>query len=377
MQASAETDTTKLPKERFHFLDGLRAVAVSLVVMQHAFTTNIMTILNHYRLNAVSAFIFGLGQSGVELFFVLSGVVLLRPYLRGEKKFEAGKYFVRRFKRIYPSYFAALCIGSFVIWLNNFIPTWYSIILVQFSWKGALSQTFMFSTNGFYYNLAWWSLQIEMTFYIVAPLIVFFYHKKKQANDIKFYCTLLLITAISVFAQVYLSTHYPALYDYGKVNNIYRIIDYPVCFALGVYLAARNPTVQQGIAFALAGILIIAASFLYTPISHAGYGLLYAGIIILAFHKQKLRNRLSAPFMIWLGERSYSLFLIHYTAFYFTDFLLSLLFPGRTLAYGILAKLLGIAMALFSAMLLFYFVERKQAKGLVTDKCFWPWQVRK
>jgi hypothetical protein len=45
--------------------------------------------------------------------------------------------------------------------------------------------------------------------------------------------------------------------------------------------------------------------------------------------------------------------------------------------YGLLTRAIGVPLALFFAMLLFYFVERRQARGLMTDKAFWPWQVKK
>ena len=49
----------------------------------------------------------------------------------------------------------------------------------------------------------------------------------------------------------------------------------------------------------------------------------------------------------------------------------------RNAYYGLMTRGIGVPLALFAAMLLFYFMERKQARGLLTGTMFWPWQVRR
>ena len=118
--------STSEQKERFHFLDGLRGIASLMIVVHHAFTSNIARFISRSHI-PFSGELFGqTTQSGVDLFFVLSGVVLLRPYLRKNRKLNTGDYFFRRLKRIYPPYFFALLFGALVIWLLNMFPTWYN-----------------------------------------------------------------------------------------------------------------------------------------------------------------------------------------------------------------------------------------------------------
>ena len=81
--------------------------------------------------------------------------------------------------------------------------------------------------------------------------------------------------------------------------------------------------------------------------------------------------------MLWLGERSYSLFLVHFSVFYLVDNMIARFTPGRNAIYAVLTRGVGIPLGLFAAMLLFHFVERRQAHGLVTGEYFWPWQVKK
>ncbi|HLK35111.1 MAG TPA: acyltransferase, partial [Polyangiaceae bacterium] len=127
---------------RFHQLDGLRAIAASLVVAHHLGTTKIgeaALARGHY----VLGFFMGtVGSSGVELFFVLSGLLLCRPYLREGRRFDLRRYVDRRAVRLFPPYLVAwLACGVFlgVAWL---FPTWWTANawLPPFRWVPWLSQ---------------------------------------------------------------------------------------------------------------------------------------------------------------------------------------------------------------------------------------------
>lgn len=366
-------------KERFHFLDGLRGLASLMIVIHHAFTANVVKFLDHAGLHAMGFYVAYFTQSGVELFFVLSGVVLLRPYLRKERTFNTGDYFYRRLRRIYPPYFFALLFGYGVVWLIRAYPDWYSNLWqwADLSLKQFASQTVIINFDGYYYNLAWWSLGIEVLFYMLVPLCIFTFPAREKISPVKMWLMLLITLIISVALQLWLTKYYPQRYDYRHlVPNIYQAICYPVCFLLGILLAAKDFDNKVAAAFVVAGTSLVIASIHYLPIVNTGYGFLYAGLIILAFNKQSLKKFLSKPLMIWLGERSYSLFLIHFSVFYLTDYMVAHFTPERNAAYGIITRLIGIPVALFAAMLLFSFVERKQARGLVTGNAFWPWNVK-
>src|SRR5262245_31184764 len=94
--------------ERFHQLDGLRAVAVGVVIFHHCLTNPINQLLRARGFNYLADALYFTTGSGVELFFVLSGVVLLRPYVRGARPFKPSTYFLRRIERLWPPYLVAL-----------------------------------------------------------------------------------------------------------------------------------------------------------------------------------------------------------------------------------------------------------------------------
>lgn len=380
-----------------------------MIVIHHAFTAHIVHFFNSLHLPFLATFWLYFTQSGVELFFVLSGVVLLRPYLRQQRRFNTLDYFYRRAKRIYPPYLAALLFGAFVVWFNNAFPTWYNDdgLRAQFSIWETFKETVIFNFDGKYYNLAWWSLQLEMLFYVIAPLVVFVFPARDKINTRRLVVNIMVMLAIIFTLQNLLTENFSGFYAYTyQVATLGKFIEYMVCFLLGVYLAAIDFKLRQGYWLIFSGLVLIVASlvmfryapgmlagnyfgyelvqngvsqpaWIYLSFMHSGYGLFYAGIITLAFNLVSFKRFLGRPVMIWLGERSYSLFLIHFSVFYFVDNVISHFTPGRTGVYGLLTRSIGIPLALFAAMLLFWFVERRQARGLLTGKLFWPWQAKR
>ncbi|AFL49650.1 peptidoglycan/LPS O-acetylase OafA/YrhL [Sinorhizobium fredii] len=137
-------------------LDGLRAVAVSLVLYAHFFAAD----GTHW------------GHIGVRLFFVLSGFLITRLLLeaRADARFETAtalkSFYARRALRIFPPYFAVL---GFV-WLiglesSKEVLAWHALYLSNFWYalQNEWSPWVLCHT---------WSLSIEEQFYIVWPLVV-------------------------------------------------------------------------------------------------------------------------------------------------------------------------------------------------------------
>jgi len=327
-------------------------------------------------------------QSGVVLFFVLSGIVLLRPYLRRQRKFETIDYFIRRLKRIYPPYFAALVFGYLVMVVIKTTPeTFYSHVWRWMDLKPwvFLKQLVILNFNHTtYYNLAWWSLQVELIFYILVPFVVPVFLVRAGLNYFRIALVILVTIAGSFMLQQYLDHNYPYVYSNEHVFlNAFRFIDYPVSFLLGVYMAKYDFKKSAAVVFGVIGMIGLMTSTYYvvhhdyTPFINISYSFIYTSVILFAFNCPGLQRILDRPIMIWLGERSYSLFLIHFSVFYLTDYICSNFGGERSMVYGVLSRVIGIPLAFLAAMLLFHFVERKQARGLVTDKIFWPWQLGK
>ncbi len=370
-------------KERFHFLDGIRGIASFLIVLHHSVTSAVARFFLAHGWPKLATFSVYFTQSGVVLFFVLSGVVLLRPYLRGQRQFDTGQYFYRRIRRIYPPFFVALLFGYLVAVVIKLGPqTYYSNLQLwqwtSISWRELLRQAPIINYAGIYYNLAWWSLQIEVIFYFLVPIFVLFFIKQRPLSYVRVFSVLLAALALSYWVQQYVSNHYPEVYKTdGTPMNMMRILDAPVSFLLGIFMAKYDMNVVAARILSIFGIILIFVAGNYGPMINSGYSFLYAGIIVFAFNSTRIQKLFDGPLMIWLGERSYSLFLVHFSVFYLVDYICSLVLPDRTILYGVLTRGIGIPVALLCAMLLFHFVERKQASGLITGHIFWPWNIKR
>ena len=145
-------------------LDGLRAVAVYLVVLFHAGSDR-----------------FSGGYIGVDVFFVLSGFLVTQLLLRditGRGSIRFGRFYSRRFRRLLPAAFVALIVTA-VVFTAIAAPAEVA------SAVGSFKAAFLYSTNWYFIHqstgyfgadistnpvLHFWSLAVEEQFYLVWPL---------------------------------------------------------------------------------------------------------------------------------------------------------------------------------------------------------------
>ena len=370
---------------RLHELDGLRAVAISLVVIHHSATGAITRALADTAFRPAGNALFFITGSGVELFFVLSGIVLLRPYLRGERHFRPVVYLRRRFERLWPPYIVALLFAGLVVLLGKIHPTWYSEqVLPDFSAQRWLAQIGILNLGWPTYSSAWWSLNLEVLFYLLVPLmIVAIVATGPHGGAAVAFLVCVTVTAslvtttVSDFADAYLHAAVGPTADttqrFSQVIQAFLI--YSPCFALGATIARFRFSRRFGIiVLAFAGGYCLFALRYPSLNIHLGFAFVYSGIIIIALEGSgRLSACLSKPLPVWLGERSYSLFLLHFPVFYLTNYLASLFLSGRGAAYFIVTRLAGIPLALLASMTLFTLVEQRFARGITTGHRFWPW----
>lgn len=161
----AATDPTVVPgaaPDRFPTFEGLRALCALAIVAFHAGT---FTGLTGPGGSAAGAWVRHLNV-GVSVFFVLSALLLYRPFVVAHLRDEAGPrllpYLARRAVRIYPAYWAALFVTAVVL-DQAVLGDWWGKLrfysLTQIYWGdtalGGLPQA--------------WSLCTEVSFYLVLP----------------------------------------------------------------------------------------------------------------------------------------------------------------------------------------------------------------
>lgn len=342
---------------RIHALDGLRAIAALLVVIHHLWTGDSAS-------SPIVTFVHSTTASGVELFFVLSGVVLGPRYIRAGRPLLVHDYFRRRVERLWPPYVAAWLVAGLIIAITTAWPTWWtnSAFLPQFNWGAWLSQLFIVNWWVMPFSFAWWSLTVEIAFYFMFPLLIPVFRAIRQQP------TILLV--------VFCSTVLLAVVAYNRVSIpvIRDLVNYASCFAAGLVLATHDISVRTVHFALLGGLSLIFAATVFPDVNpHVGWGLCYFGVVATALDRlSPLSQRLSSSLLVWVGERSYSLFLIHGSIIELTYWSISLMVDGKGPAYYLATRAFAILLSMFAAMLLFSCVERRFASGLVTADHFWP-----
>ena len=158
-------------------IDGLRAAAVLAVLGYHLLLENVGAGPPPAWINC--------GARGVDLFFAISGFCLAYPFLRtwraeGRLEIGYGRFMVRRLLRITPPYWTALLLFALLSLTGFGLPTAPGthldpgVALREFGLEGA------FLTNASpAYNTSFWTLGIEMRWYLVFPLLLAFYIRSR------------------------------------------------------------------------------------------------------------------------------------------------------------------------------------------------------
>ncbi|HCM9500947.1 TPA: acyltransferase [Enterobacter roggenkampii] len=167
-------------KNRNNIIDSWRAVAVLLVTAFHVFVWSGSTGFElPFGLDVFGAL--GNGWVGVGMFFVLSGYCMAsssqKAFSEGIDSSKYGIYFLNRFLRISGPYYVSMIFWYVVINVFNvaYKPTGIIDIVTHLFYVHNFSKDTMFSLSGVY-----WSLAVEMQFYLILPVFIFFIKKVSQ-----------------------------------------------------------------------------------------------------------------------------------------------------------------------------------------------------
>ena len=151
-----------LSRGRIPSLDGVRAIAILLVLYAHA------DIPGHsaFMLAAIKG---RCGFLGVQLFFVLSGFLITALMLRERERtggVSRAGFYMRRALRILPAYIAYLAVVAIM-------PPMADHRLTRSDWLSALTYTVNFHPLPLPMAISHaWSLSVEEHFYLLWPLVL-------------------------------------------------------------------------------------------------------------------------------------------------------------------------------------------------------------
>lgn len=206
-----ETAIEIKPPRRTYYpaLDGLRGMAILLVVVYHNF-------------GFIDYFFFG--WLGVDLFFVLSGFLITRILMKslGQKNY-LGNFYMRRVLRIFPLYYASLII--FLLILPNFntgLSLSYYTENQLWLWTYLQNWLFIFHDPGNTNTLNHlWSLAVEEQFYLLWPLVILLIRNPRTLLVI---ISLLLLSVIGLRLWIWnnqiVNLAYFNLYTFTRIDGI-------------------------------------------------------------------------------------------------------------------------------------------------------------
>lgn len=285
-------------KKRITELDALRGIAALMVVFFH-FT------MDHEQ----AALGFNLGATGVDLFFIISGFVILMT----TERCKTWKDFVMsRFSRLYPAYWVAVTFTSLLVVVA---------LLAGYQQKHDINFALRYVGNmtmfQYYMNIPnidgpYWTLIIELVFYILMLVLMV---TKNLVNIEKIGAILLLV--VFVFSGLFNLGVNDAIMQ--KIADAVPLIKYFPLFFSGILIyKMKLGKVTAWRLFLLAcsyGLQLSLFAKCYEIrgfMSFNGYALMltiYYGLFLL-FLADKL-NFIVNKVTLKLGEISYSLYLIH------------------------------------------------------------------
>ena len=308
-------------------IDGLRALAISLVIGFHAFPEEIKG-----------------GFIGVDIFFVISGFLISTIILKGLDKnnFSFIEFYARRIRRILPALITVLifcCISCYFFLLPTEIKQLSKHIM---GGVGFVSNFILWKESGYFDSSVYtkpllhlWSLSIEWQFYMLWPVTLYACSKR---NINLFFVTIILfiisfILNIKGVKTNNIQTFYlpmtrfwellgGSLLAWGllyekKLSQTLSVIDQ----MLGKILYNVPPTADgktlKNTKSSLGCLLIVAGLLCIKKTHFPGWSALMpvlGTVLIIAAGRQAWINNviLSNRFLVWLGLISYPLFLWHW-----------------------------------------------------------------
>jgi peptidoglycan/LPS O-acetylase OafA/YrhL len=308
-------------------LTGVRALAATLVVATHAaYTTGKYT---HGYLGLVYSRL----EIGVPIFFVLSGFLLFRPWVKavvtGQPSPSLRRYSWHRVRRIMPAYIVTVLAAFAVYHFRTAGPN------PGHSWTGLIRNLTLTQlyTDGYDYSYLhqgltqMWSLAVEVSFYAVLPvlayLLIVVLCRRRWRPALLFSG----IVALGLVTPAWLVVVHTT--DWLPDGARLWLPSYLLWFLAGMALTVMQVLGVRCYAFVAVPLAVVSFFIASTPVagepttSPSGLAqsivkaAFYAGIAALVIAPAALGDggcytRLLATWpMVWLGEISYEIFLVH------------------------------------------------------------------
>jgi peptidoglycan/LPS O-acetylase OafA/YrhL len=242
------------------------------------------------------------GYLGVVLFFGISGYIITTLLLREEHAYgrvDIASFYIRRAFRLFPLFYLALAAYTVAVLGLNLgqggddyaqrLPQ-LALYLNEFAGSGTFSHS--------------WSLGVEEKFYVVWPLLAF-----ALLPLIRHRAPILLgLLVIALTSYVFDRSAYPAIYTPIILGaGVALLLHNARTFDVVRHLAAPGPA-----AIALVVVLVLlvtdpgASGYVHVPFA-LGSVLVFPAVVLAPW----LQGSLGSRIMVWIGRRSYAVYLFH------------------------------------------------------------------
>ena len=330
-------------REKTHVLplDSIRGIAATSVVIHHLIL--MPTFLAAFPHNAwVNWSFFRSAWLLVDLFFVLSGIVMSLSYVQGEfDRFSLREFMVRRFARVYPLHIVMLFANLLFRLLRISLVTTGLVVAAPAAFEvnnaySFLLNVFLLHSMGFIDYLSWnapsWSISVEFYTYLVFGFVVLLAQRLGSLSYLYFLATLLVVGSLFVIIFVLDEPSLGLQTDFG----ILRCFTSFFLGVLTVRVVARLPDkispIMQGavqMVAMLASIAVVSLVEAYPEVSFLA-PLIFSVFLgsLLAFPNAVLVPRmLVVQPLVWLGRRSYSIYMVHALVVLFAEYFVRALGP--------------------------------------------------
>lgn len=341
-------------------IDGLRAVAVLLVFAYHL------------KLPAAKS-----GLLGVTVFFVISGFLITRilvSEIESTNTIDLRNFWVKRIRRLLPAVLTMIPALIFVSAIFNrvlFTKACQDLLSAVFcynNWWQIFNQVSYFENAGAPSPLThFWSLAIEAQFYFVYPLLLLVFAKLKNRRKLFAVITFVLAAvSLGLMWMLFDPAKDPSRVYYGTDTRAFSLL-FGSFLALIAGVADSGKKVWNilrdivGIA-AFGGLIYMTAaiegysSFLYKG-GHGIASLLTVFVIYALLNENSILNKvLSCYPLVWIGKRSYGIYLWHYP-------IILLISNGKRPTWWMI--IIDIVLTGILSALSYYFIETPLRRGAI------------
>jgi peptidoglycan/LPS O-acetylase OafA/YrhL len=302
------------------------------------------------------------GYLGVDIFFVVSGFLMMKIYSALEIK-KVKQFYLKRFLRLIPAYLVVSLLTTFVF-LSLVLPYEKISLVKQNFYAGILVSNFYYWTENQYFSnsglrplLNFWSLSLEIQFYLILPFVFLLIKKSMKLLGLIMFFSLVIFIVLDKIS--------PETSFFLLPGRLWE-------FLVGVWLSSFLTTYNKNFRISIFTFRMVLISFPVLILIFDSVGVeksvilnilavVYTLILLFIGFYWKANKSFLDKFGLLVGKYSYSIYLVHLpviSLFYYKPFLNDLNFGSN-----LKLNLVSVVVVVLLSFVLFNLVEQPFRRG--------------